>query len=79
MILEKNGIRIGLLGYAQFSNMNEPAFAAPGRAGITPMDPVLIKEDIRKLKPQVDYVAVSVHSGDGCIGERQPGEQEVRT
>src|SRR5579862_2201347 len=30
VILEKNGIRIGLLGYAQFSNMNEPAFAAPG-------------------------------------------------
>jgi len=39
----------------------ESAFAADGRPGVVPMDPFLIKEDIRKLRPQVDYVLVAIH------------------
>jgi poly-gamma-glutamate synthesis protein (capsule biosynthesis protein) len=61
VILERNGIKIGFLGYAQFSNMGEAAFAAKGRPGIAPMDPFLIRDDIRRLRPQVDYVVVAVH------------------
>jgi poly-gamma-glutamate synthesis protein (capsule biosynthesis protein) len=61
VILERNGIKLGFLGYSQFSNMGEAAFAADGRPGIAPMDPFLMKDDIRRLRSQVDYVVVSVH------------------
>jgi hypothetical protein len=61
VILERNGIKLGFLGYAQFSNMGEAAFAAKGRPGIAPMDPFLIRDDIRRLRPQVDYVVVALH------------------
>src|SRR6266568_4157131 len=61
VILERNGIKLGFLGYTQFSNMGESAFAADGRPGIAPMDPFLIKEDIRRLRPRVDYVLVAIH------------------
>ncbi len=64
IILTRNGIRIGFLGYAQFSNMGEPAFAADHRAGIAPMDPILIAADIKALRPQVDLIAVSIHWGE---------------
>jgi hypothetical protein len=61
VILTRNGIKLGFLGYAQFNNMGESAFAAEGRPGIVPMDPFLIKEDIRRLRPQVDFVVVAIH------------------
>jgi poly-gamma-glutamate capsule biosynthesis protein CapA/YwtB (metallophosphatase superfamily) len=61
VILTRNGVKLGFLGYAQFSNMGESAFAAAGRPGIAPMDPFLMKEDIRRLRPQVDYVVVAIH------------------
>jgi poly-gamma-glutamate synthesis protein (capsule biosynthesis protein) len=60
-MLARNGIKLGFLGYAQFSNMGESAFAAAGRPGIAPMDPFLMKEDIRRLRPLVDYVVVAIH------------------
>ena len=61
MIIERNGIKIGFIGYTQFTNFGESAFAAAGRPGVAPMDPFLIKEDIRRLRPQVDYVLVAIH------------------
>jgi Bacterial capsule synthesis protein PGA_cap len=61
VILARNGIKLGFLGYAQFSNMGESAFAAAGRPGIAPMDPFLMREDIRRLRPLVDYVVVAIH------------------
>jgi hypothetical protein len=61
VILARNGIRIGFIGYTQFTNFGESAFAAAGRPGVAPMDPFLIKEDIRRLRPQVDYVLVAIH------------------
>lgn len=77
VILERNGIKIGFIGYAQFSNMGEPAFAAEDRSGIVPMDPVLIKEDIRKLRSQVDYVAVSIHWGTDKSGNVSPANRKL--
>jgi hypothetical protein len=61
VILTRNGIKLGFLGYTQFNNMGESAFAADGRPGIVPMDPFLIKEDIRRLRPLVDYIVVAIH------------------
>jgi poly-gamma-glutamate synthesis protein (capsule biosynthesis protein) len=61
VIVERNGIKLGFLGYTQFNNIGESSFAADGRPGIVPMDPFLIKEDIRRLRPEVDYVLVAIH------------------
>jgi poly-gamma-glutamate capsule biosynthesis protein CapA/YwtB (metallophosphatase superfamily) len=60
-IITRNGIKLGFISYTQFNNFGESAFASDGRPGIVPMDPFLIKEDIRKLRPQVDYVLVAIH------------------
>ena len=72
VIVERNGIKLGFLGYTQFNNFGESAFAADGRPGIVPMDPFLMKEDIRKLRPQVDYVLVAIHWATSRSAEVSP-------
>ncbi len=72
VIVERNGIKLGFLGYTQFNNIGESSFAADGRPGVVPMDPFLIKEDIRKLKPQVDYVLVAIHWATSRSAEVSP-------
>jgi hypothetical protein len=72
VIVERNGIKLGFLGYTQFNNIGESAFAADGRPGIVPMDPFLMKEDIRKLRPQVDYVMVAIHWATSRSAEVSP-------
>nr|WP_240946486.1 CapA family protein [Pseudomaricurvus alkylphenolicus] len=63
VILEKEGIRIGILAYTQTENNGTDSYAAPGRPGVMPLDPYLIKQDIEQLKPNVDLVALSFHWG----------------
>jgi poly-gamma-glutamate capsule biosynthesis protein CapA/YwtB (metallophosphatase superfamily) len=72
VIVERNGIKIGILGYTQFNNFGESVFAADGRPGIVPMDPFLIKDDIGKLRPQVDYVMVAIHWATSRSAEVSP-------
>ena len=72
VIVERNGIKIGILGYTQFNNFGESVFAADGRPGIVPMDPFLIKEDIGRLRPQVDYVMVAIHWATSRSAEVSP-------
>ena len=71
-IVTRNGIKLGFLGYSQFNNFGESSFAAEGRPGIVPMDPFLMKEDIRKLKSQVDYVLVAIHWATSRSAEVAP-------
>jgi hypothetical protein len=78
VIVERNGIKLGFLGYTQFNNIGESAFAAAGRPGIVPMDPFLMKEDIRKLRSQVDYVLVAIHWATSRSAEVSPGESCTR-
>ena len=72
VIVERNGIKLGFLGYTQFNNIGESSFAADGRPGVAPMDPFLIKEDIRRLRPQVDYVLVAIHWATSRSAEVSP-------
>jgi len=68
VILERNGIRVAILAYAQFVNPGQrvTAFALPDLSGVAPMDPFLIEEDIRRVRDQVDHVILSFHwSGGG--------------
>lgn len=61
-IVERNGIRIAFLGYARAINgVGSSGFAQPDQSGVMPLDPLLIREDIRRVRDQVDYVAVSFH------------------
>jgi len=75
-IVERNGVKLGFLGYTQFSNFGESVFAAEGRPGVVPMDPFLIKEDIRKLRPQVDYVLVAIHWATSRSAEVSPDNRK---
>jgi hypothetical protein len=72
VIVARNGIKLGFLGYTQFTNIGESSFAADGRPGVVPMDPFLIKEDIRRLRPQVDYVLVAIHWATSRSAEVSP-------
>src|SRR5690606_34902650 len=60
-VIERNGIRFAFLGYTQFVNGGPSAFALPNRSGVVPLNPLVIKEDIRRVRDQVDYVVVSFH------------------
>jgi len=71
-IVTRNGIKLGFLGYSQFNNFGESSFAAERRPGIVPMDPFVMKEDIRKLKSQVDYVLVAIHWATSRSAEVAP-------
>src|SRR5580704_884816 len=75
-IVTRNGIKLGFLGYSQFNNFGESSFAAEGRPGIVPMDPFVMKEDIRKLKSQVDYVLVAIHWATSRSAEVAPENRD---
>lgn len=61
-ILERDGIRVAFLGYARAINVvGSSGFAQPDRSGVMPLDPILIKEDIQRVRDQVDYVILSFH------------------
>lgn len=68
-IIEKNGIKIGFLAY---SDMAELVFAGDpylkysaekDKSGVLPRKYETIKEDVDKLRGQVDILAVSLHWG----------------
>lgn len=67
VIVERNGVRVALLAYAQSVNPGRraTAFALPNLSGVAPLDPFLIEEDIRRVRDQVDHVILSFHWGDG--------------
>ncbi|MGH7477338.1 MAG: CapA family protein [Longimicrobiales bacterium] len=60
-IIEREGIKLAFLAYAQFVNGGAAAFAQPNRSGVVAMSPLLIKEDIRRVHDRVDFVVVSFH------------------
>jgi len=60
-IVERNGVRVAFLAYSMFVNAGDAAFATPERSGVVPLDPFIIKEDIRRVRGRADYVAVSFH------------------
>ncbi len=68
-IIEKNGLKIGLLAYTDMAEIifaGDPylSFAAgPEKSGVAPRKYELIKEDIEKARGQVDLLAVSLHWG----------------
>ena len=68
-IIEKNGLKIGLLAYtdmAEITFAGKPylSFAAGDeKSGVVPRKYETIKEDVQKARDQVDLLAVSLHWG----------------
>lgn len=68
-IIEKNGLKIGLLAYTDMADIvfaGDPylSFAAgPEKSGVAPRNYEIIKEDIEKARDKVDLLAVSLHWG----------------
>ncbi len=76
-IVERRGVKIGFLQYTarwyqdrdQIATATEPGVAKiSSRDGVTidPADVERIRDDIRRLRPQVDIVVVSHHNRDGA-------------
>ena len=76
-IVERKGVKIGFLQYTarwyqdseQIATATEPGIAKiASRDGVTidPADVERVKDDIRRLRPQVDIVVVSHHNRDGA-------------
>lgn len=61
VIIERNGIRIAFLAYTWSVNVGAESFVGATRSGVMPLDPLLVKEDIRRVRNRADFVAVSFH------------------
>ena len=68
-IIENNGLKIGLLAYTDMAELvfaGNPylSFAAgPEKSGVVPRKYETIREDILKVREQVDLLAISLHWG----------------
>lgn len=72
VIFEKNGKKIGFLGYHGGGK-----FAAMGhQAGIAPRYGQYIAEDVARLRPEVDYVIVNFHWGTEL--EENPSNGQIQ-
>ena len=72
-VLERRGLRVAFLAYAQFVNDGGSSFATPDQSGVAPMDPFLIREDIARVRDQADLVLVSFHWGIENSQDVHPG------
>ncbi len=69
-VVERNGLKVAFLAYSSgVSWFGVDGFARPDGAGVMAMDPLLIKEDIQRVRDEVDFVALSLHWG---TGSREP-------
>lgn len=71
-IKEINGIRFGFLSYAY---PNDNSVADSGKPGIADMDILKMKEDISRLKQQVDLVIIMMHAGTEYVSS--PNRQQT--
>lgn len=69
-IIERQGIRVAFFGYTSHSNF-ESVWALPDRSGAVPMDPLLIEEDIARVRADVDYIIVAPHWNPMPVGAVQ--------
>ena len=72
-IIEKDGIKLGFLGYAKKGNWS----ATMKSCGASIIDVNLIHENIKNLKNQVDHVIVSLHWGVEFSNYPSPEDIEI--
>lgn len=68
-VVEINGVKVGFLAYSDFAEAvykGNPSIkfgAEAGKGGVAPLKPEYIREDIEKIRKDVDILAVSLHWG----------------
>jgi hypothetical protein len=75
-VLELDGTVIGILAYADTNVIIDAWVADSDHAGVMPMDAEVFKEDMEKLRPAVDFLIVTFHSGKEF--ERAVTENQVQ-
>jgi poly-gamma-glutamate capsule biosynthesis protein CapA/YwtB (metallophosphatase superfamily) len=64
LVVERKGLKLAFLAYTYGTSiMGIDGFARPDEAGVLPLDPLLIKEDIKRVRGQADFVILSFHWG----------------
>ncbi len=82
-VLEKNGAKVGVLAYTEMAGIVHPGnppikFAADAsHAGVAPLKPDWIEEDIRALREKVDILIVSLHWGTEDSYEVTPEQVQL--
>ncbi|MFA6410763.1 MAG: CapA family protein [Candidatus Buchananbacteria bacterium] len=74
VIIEKQGIKFGFLAYV-YPQIPKDYQATANRPGVAFMDLVEMKVAVKNLKPQVDFVIVSMHAGTEYVPE--PNQEQI--
>ncbi len=62
-VVEINGTVIGILAYADTNVIINAWVANSEHSGVVPMDLLILEEDMRALRTEVDFLIVTFHSG----------------
>ena len=63
IVIERDGLLVGFLAYSSCHPWVGSTPAADDVAGVAPADPLLMEEDVRRLRKRADCVVVSLHWG----------------
>ena len=83
VIIEKNGMKIGFLGYTTNTNKDNispdigASIATKNHAGSVYYDINHIREDIIKLKSKTDFIFISLHWGHELFNYPSPKQKEL--
>lgn len=72
-IFEKNGFKVGFLGYCDVI-IDSPFYAKVDERGVAPFQMEYVQQDIHALRPQVDLLILSLHWGTENFSLPSPGE-----
>jgi poly-gamma-glutamate capsule biosynthesis protein CapA/YwtB (metallophosphatase superfamily) len=63
LIVERKGLKLAFLAYTYGTSLGINGFVERDQPGVMPLDPLLIKEDIKRVRSQADFVILSFHWG----------------
>lgn len=75
VILERRGIRIGWLAWAEGAASTHRYIARKDRPGAAPLEETAIRRSVTELRPQVDLLCVSVHQGVNYVHYASPRQR----
>lgn len=74
-VLERNGIRIGFLGFVDGRAPTHSYIVRRDRGGAAPLDKNLISSSVKALRPDVDLLIVSLHQGVNYVPYASPRQR----
>ncbi|MGB3635140.1 MAG: CapA family protein, partial [Rubrobacteraceae bacterium] len=76
MVFDLGGVKLGVLSYLDIPGY-EWAWATDNSAGTAPLREEVMKEDIERLRAEVDVVLVMPHWGTEYLATPEPGQVEL--